>query len=89
MKLKNDKKILIVGLGLLGGSYARALTEKGFYVSAITRSDSSIEYALREGIIAAGSTKIDEKLIGEADVSYNICIIVIIHHTATVSVIIF
>ncbi|MBE6766787.1 MAG: prephenate dehydrogenase [Ruminococcaceae bacterium] len=68
MKLKNDKKILIVGLGLLGGSYARALTEKGFYVSAITRSDSSIEYALREGIIAAGSTKIDEKLIGEADI---------------------
>ena len=29
------KKILIVGLGLLGGSYARALKRFGFHVSAI------------------------------------------------------
>ena len=38
MKLDTSKKILIVGMGLLGGSYAKALTKKGFHVSAITRS---------------------------------------------------
>ena len=43
MKLDTSKKILIVGLGLLGGSYARALTKKGYYVTAITRSQSSID----------------------------------------------
>lgn len=68
MKLKTDKKILIVGLGLLGGSYARALTKKGFYVTAITRSQSSIDYALGEGIIAKGAANIDPELIGEADI---------------------
>ena len=31
-----SKKILIVGLGLLGGSYARALKRFGFHISAIT-----------------------------------------------------
>ncbi len=68
MKLEKSNKILIVGLGLLGGSYARALSEKGFYVTAITRSQGSIDYALGEKIIAAGSSEIDEKLIGEADI---------------------
>lgn len=68
MKLDKNKKILIVGLGLLGGSYARALTDKGFYVTAITRSESSIEYALREKMIARGSTEVDPALVSEADV---------------------
>ncbi len=67
MKLTQDKKILIVGLGLLGGSYARALTKKGYYVTAITRSQSSIDYALSEQIIAKGSASIDPALVGEAD----------------------
>ena len=67
MKLHKDLKILIVGLGLLGGSYAQALTRKGFYVTAITRSQSSIDYALSEKMIAKGSSFVDEKLIGEAD----------------------
>ena len=67
MKLNQDLKILIVGLGLLGGSYAQALTRKGFYVTAITRSQSSIDYALSEKMIAKGSSFVDEALIGEAD----------------------
>ena len=67
MKLHKDLKILIVGLGLLGGSYAQALTRKGFYVTAITRSQSSIDYALSEKMIAKGSSFVDEALIGEAD----------------------
>ena len=62
-----SKKILIVGLGLLGGSYAKALKRFGFHVSAITLEQSSIDYALREGIIDEGSTEMDERMIGEAD----------------------
>lgn len=62
-----SKKILIVGLGLLGGSYARALKRFGFHISAITKEQSSIDYALKEHIIDEGSTQIDEKMIGEAD----------------------
>ena len=62
-----SKKILIVGLGLLGGSYARVLKRFGFHISAITLEQSSIDYALKEGIIDEGSTEIHARLIGEAD----------------------
>ena len=62
-----SKKILIVGLGLLGGSYARVLKRFGFHISAITLEQSSIDYALKEGIIDEGSTELDGGLIGEAD----------------------
>jgi len=63
-----SKKILIVGLGLLGGSYARVLKRFGFHISAITKEQSSIDYALNENIIDEGSTEIDKKLVGEADI---------------------
>ena len=62
-----SKKILIVGLGLLGGSYARVLKRFGFHVSAITLEQSSIDYAEKENIIDEGSTDLDERMIGEAD----------------------
>ena len=67
MKLNKNMKILIVGLGLLGGSYARVLKRFGFHISAITLEQSAIDYALRENIIDEGSTTLDEKIIGEAD----------------------
>ena len=62
-----SKKILIVGLGLLGGSYAKVLKRFGFHISAITKEQSSIDYALKENLIDEGTTEIDEKMIGEAD----------------------
>ena len=67
MLIDVSKKILIVGLGLLGGSYARALKRYGFYVSAITKEQSSIDYALKEKIIDEGSVGLDERMIGEAE----------------------
>lgn len=67
MIINTQKKILIVGLGLLGGSYARALKRFGFHISAITKEQSSIEYAVQEGIIDRGSIEIDETIIGDAD----------------------
>ena len=60
-------KILIVGLGLLGGSYAKALKRFGFHISAITLEQSSIDYAIRENLIDEGSTELDGRIIGEAD----------------------
>ena len=62
-----SKKILIVGLGLLGGSYAKVLKRFGFHISAITKEQSSIDYAIREGFIDVGSIEVDEQIIGEAD----------------------
>lgn len=59
--------ILIVGLGLLGGSYAEALTKAGFKVNAITKEQSSVDFALKKGIIAYGTTKVDKELIGNAE----------------------
>ncbi|MBQ5800481.1 MAG: prephenate dehydrogenase/arogenate dehydrogenase family protein, partial [Clostridia bacterium] len=66
VELDKNKSILIVGLGLLGGSYAMALKRKGYRVSAITKEQSSIEFALNNGIIDEGSTALDERLINEA-----------------------
>ena len=63
-----SKNILIVGLGLLGGSYAKALKRFGFHISAITLEQKDIDYALREGIIDDGSAELDPRLIGEADI---------------------
>lgn len=68
MKLNNKMRVLIVGLGLIGGSYAKALTKKGYHVSAITRSQSTIDYALENGIIAEGASQIDPSIIGKADI---------------------
>lgn len=67
MTLNKDTRILIVGLGLMGGSYAKALTRRGYRVSAITKEQSSVDYALREGIIAYGTTVIEPELIAGSE----------------------
>ena len=68
MELNKDLKILIVGLGLLGGSYAKALTSAGYTVNAITRRDSTVNYALEHKMIARGTTEIDKDLISGSDI---------------------
>ncbi|MBQ6830073.1 MAG: prephenate dehydrogenase [Clostridia bacterium] len=67
MTLPENGRVLIVGLGLLGGSYAMALTKKGYHVSAITRDRESIDYAVSHGLIDHGSTEVEQSLIDEAD----------------------
>ena len=52
-----EQRILIVGLGLIGGSLAEGLTKLGFQVGALTRSRSSVDYALQKGIICEGTTE--------------------------------
>ncbi len=67
MMLDTSKNILIVGLGLIGGSYARALHKLGFKISAITRRQESIDYALENSIIDYGYTEPLPEVIGKAD----------------------
>lgn len=67
MKIDKDTRFLIVGLGLLGGSYAKALKKQGFSVEAVTRSQSTIDYALEQGIIDGGAAFPDPEIIGRAD----------------------
>lgn len=59
--------ILIVGLGLIGGSYAKGFTKNGLEINAIDNDPKVIEFALENGIIKNGSSKIDRKMIGAAD----------------------
>lgn len=68
MKIINDVKFLIVGLGLIGGSYAQALSDLGYEVGAVTRSQSSIDYAKEKGIIAHGTTEVTKEYISQFDV---------------------
>ncbi len=68
MKLIKDINFLIVGLGLLGGSYAKGLKNIGFSVSAITKEQSDIDYAIENKIIDKGTTEIDPEIISSADV---------------------
>jgi len=68
MLVNTEKKFLIVGLGLIGGGYARALHKTGFTIYAIDNNPESIRYALEEGIIDKGSSNVDEALIKEADI---------------------
>lgn len=67
--LTKDKKILIIGLGLIGGSYAKALTEQGYEVGAIARREETVEYALENGFVAHGRTEVDPDYIGMFDIA--------------------
>ena len=67
MTLK-DKKILIVGLGLSGGSDAQGLKRAGFEVGAVTRSQKNVDYALENGIIDSGTTEVTPDYVGRFDI---------------------
>ncbi len=67
MTLDNTKTVLIVGLGLIGGSYAMALSQKGYRVYAIDHDRESLDYAIGKKMIVDGSVEPDPELIGSAD----------------------
>ena len=64
--ISKDTRFLIVGLGLIGGSYAMGLKKAGYHVSAIDINEESINYALTHDIIDEGSTD-DINFIKQAD----------------------
>lgn len=68
MKLNKDMKILIVGLGLIGGSYAEALSKKGYEVGAIDQKQEAVDFALAKGYITSGRADVDKEYIGRFDI---------------------
>ena len=65
--ITKQTEILIVGLGVIGGGYARALSSKGYRVHCITSKQEDIDYALSEGMIRDGRTTPDADYIQSAD----------------------
>lgn len=61
-----NTRFLIIGLGLIGGSYAMGLKKQGYHVDAIDINQLSIDYAIEHNIIDQGST-FDIELIQNAD----------------------
>lgn len=67
MEWISKSNVVIVGLGLIGGSYAKALKRMGYHVAAIDTNRAGIDYAIEEGIIDEGSTIADESILSKAD----------------------
>ncbi|MDO4488363.1 MAG: prephenate dehydrogenase [Eubacteriales bacterium] len=67
MNFNKDTKVLIVGLGLIGGTYAEALSDKGYTVGAIDKRAESIDFALNKGWITEGRTENDSEFIAGFD----------------------
>ena len=65
--LKKDIKILIIGLGLIGASYAKRLHDKGYYVGGIARREDTIKYALENGFIDSGMVEVKEEYVKDFD----------------------
>ncbi|MBQ3264404.1 MAG: prephenate dehydrogenase [Ruminococcus sp.] len=67
MEWISHSRILIVGLGLIGGSYAKALKRLGYHVTAIEKRQSAIDFALENHIIDDGYTEVDREIVSSAD----------------------
>ena len=67
MEINKNTKILIVGLGLIGGTYAQALSDQGYEVGAVARRKETIDFALDKGWIRHGRWEVDEDYIGGFD----------------------
>ena len=67
----SDKKVCIIGLGLIGGSLARALHERlGINdITAINRSTEPINQAVRDGIISRGFNHLNE-FVWDSDIIF-------------------
>lgn len=67
MELNRNTRILIVGLGVIGGGYAKALTRQGYHVTCITKEQKDIDYAEAHGIIRSGYTEPHPDILAAAD----------------------
>ena len=63
-----DTRILIVGLGLIGGSYAEGLKKAGFEVGAVTRSRKTLDYALEKGMVDSGTIEVTREYVSRFDI---------------------
>ena len=68
MTIDKNSNILIVGLGLIGGSFAMALSKKGYKVTAISKEQKDINYAVDKGIIKSGTVEVKKEVVSSADI---------------------
>jgi len=67
--MERMRRILIIGLGLIGGSYAMALKRQGYYIIAIDNDSNTIEYALKNNIIDEGTTVVTKEFVQRAQLT--------------------
>lgn len=67
---KNIKNIAIIGLGLIGGSIAKALKIKGYKIIGITKNPKTIKLALKEKAINKGYTKLNSQSLKNIDLIF-------------------
>ena len=66
-KLNKDSKILIIGCGLIGGSYAMGLSAKGYDVTAVDTNPASIDFGIKQGFFRHGYTSATPEVLRQAD----------------------
>lgn len=66
--LSRNKRILIIGMGLIGGSFAEGLTDAGFEVGGLDPNKEAIEYAYNKGFIAHGDTVVRKQYVERFDI---------------------
>lgn len=67
MKWINYHNVLVVGLGLIGGSYAKSLKRLGYHIMAVDSNPESIQFALENNIIDEGAAENIEEIVSKAD----------------------
>jgi len=67
LTIDKNTNILIIGLGIIGGSYAKGFSKQGYNISAIDKDEATIKYALKNGIVSKATSEVDAQLIGQAD----------------------
>ena len=63
----DNKKILIAGLGLIGGSYAMGLTKKGYKVYGYNRNIDAVNFEKDNKIIVDGSNEFSKDFVSQFD----------------------
>ncbi len=59
---------MIVGLGMIGASYAEKLHDSGYFVGGISARESTVSKALGEKIIDCGTIDVTKEFVGQFDV---------------------
>ena len=67
---RKPKRIAIIGLGLIGGSLALALKEKGYEIVGITKKLKTIKIAKKKKAINFGYTKLSKESLKGVDVIF-------------------
>ena len=68
MEIDKHAKILIVGTGLIGGSYAQGLTEAGYEVGGADINAYNLNYCLEKGWLAHGESDPSPEYLGRFDI---------------------